>query len=162
MTTPSHPHPTCPVGAPPGPTTDDPPAGNALGTSASTEAEVVQLLLAVPELACRYLELAEDTDDDPGAAGAFAALADLLTDALDDAHRPRDLVPRALAAVERTARHAAEAEELVAWSFLDALPPDTYDQLAPSFGPATRRLAAALVEETVHLAEGEPRKGRPQ
>ncbi len=122
--------------------------------AASVESAVIALLLAVPELAPAYLELADAADDDPGSAAAFSALADLVADTVADGAGHQDLLRRIADAVEATAVHAPDAEELVVWSFLDELPPDTLAALVPVLGPRTRSLASELVGPSA-------RNGRP-
>lgn len=105
------------------------------------EAEVVTVLLAVPELAPYYLQLVEDADGDPGAAACFGALAEFLADLLVDVVRHRAVIERCLGAVETVATTSVDADELVTWSFIDALTPGARAVLAPLMGPATRALA---------------------
>lgn len=114
------------------------------GHGSDSEPETVTLLMAVPELAPRYLALAEAADGDPGAAAVFEALADHVADLLG---RPQEAGPqlaRCLAVVERIAAHAPDAEDLVGWGFLDNLSPAERLQLRPWTGPCTAALADSV------------------
>lgn len=111
--------------------------------AAGADPEVVTVLLAVPELVPAYLELAGAADDDPGPAAVFEALADLVVELLADARSSGAVLARCLRAVEEVAGSSVDAEELIAWSFLDALGPAERVALAPLLGPATRALADA-------------------
>lgn len=111
------------------------------GSPEGADGEVVTLLLSVPELVPAYLELTDEADDDPGAAAVFEALADLVVELLADARASGDVLARCLGAVEQVASTSPDADELVAWSFLDALAPAERAALRPLLGPATRALA---------------------
>lgn len=115
-----------------------------------TDPEVVTVLLAVPELVPAYLQLAADADDDPGAAAVFEALADLVVEVLADTRSSGAVLARCLGAVEDVAGTSPDAEELVGWSFLDALGPAERATLAPLLGPATRALADAADGPGLH------------
>jgi len=108
------------------------------------EPETISLLLAVPELATSYLILAEAADGDPGTAAAFEALADHVADLLCRADDNCAQLQRCMAAVEGVAAHSPDAEDLVAWGFLDNLAPSERGLLRPWFGPRTAAFADAL------------------
>jgi len=108
------------------------------------EPATITLLLGVPELAARYLILAEAADGDPGAPSTFEALADHVADLLRDVDNHQDQLRRAMAAVERVIEDTSETEDLVTWGFLDNLAPSERDLLRPWFGSRTAALADAL------------------
>lgn len=109
-----------------------------------SEPATITLLLGVPELAARYLILAEAADGDPGAPSTFEALADHVADLLRDVDDHQDQLRRAMAAVERVTEDTSESEDLVVWGFLDNLAPSERDLLRPWFGPRTAALADTL------------------
>ena len=111
------------------------------------EPEVVTLLLAVPELADRYLDLAAAADGHPGAAALFDELADHVAGLVERAATAAPELDRCLAAVEQVATTSPDAEELVAWTFLDAVPPQALQWLRPRCGPATAALLATLDDD---------------
>src|SRR5580704_14481397 len=102
------------------------------------EPEIAQLLQIVPEFAPRYLALVEEIDGEPGAAVAFAELAEYVSDLVAEVERFRPILARCLQAVESVAARSDEAEELVGWSFFDSLSPDDLQAVAPLLGPAAR------------------------
>jgi hypothetical protein len=99
-----------------------------------------RILEAAPEFVDRYLALVEAADGDPGAAAAFTELADFVADLVAGIERHRPALTRCLAGVESVAATSAEAQELVAWAFLDSLTPEDRRVLAPWLGPRTRSL----------------------
>ena len=105
--------------------------------------EVDLILRAVPEFAGAYLELVAAHDGDPGAAAAFAELAEFAAALAVEMERFRPLLTRMLAGVEQVAARSEDAEEVVGWGFLDNLSPDDLRRLEPWIGPATK----ALLEE---------------
>jgi hypothetical protein len=105
-----------------------------------TDPDVITVLLTVPELAPTYLRLAALADDDPGAAALFGEMADQLTELLARGRGDWPIVSRILQAVEHTAATSLDAEELVVWSFLDALSPTVLGTIRSRLGPATVRL----------------------
>jgi hypothetical protein len=106
--------------------------------------EIATVLEAAPEFTDRYLAVAEAADGDPGAAAAFTELADFVGDLVAGIERDDRLLEQCLAGVESVAATGAEAEELVAWAFLDSLSPDDRRVLMARFGPRTRALALEL------------------
>lgn len=116
-------------------------------SGAQIEPEVVTVLLAVPELAHRYLDLAQAADDDPGAAALFDELADHVVGLSEQAAGATPGLDRCLAAVEQVATTSPDAEDLVAWCFLDAIPPETLRWLRPRLGPATAALLASIEDD---------------
>jgi len=108
------------------------------------EPETISLLLAVPELATRYLTLAEAADGEPGAAAAFEALADHVADLLCRTDDSCAQLQRCMAVVEGIAARSPDADDLVAWGFLDNLAPSERGLLRPWFGPRTAAFADAL------------------
>lgn len=113
----------------------------------TVEPEVATLLMHVPELAPRYLILAEAADGDPGAPAVFEALADLVTDILKPTAEQAPVLGRCLDALELVATSSPEAEELVGWAFLDALDPSTRHQITPWLGARTAAIAAEVAED---------------
>ncbi len=105
------------------------------------------MLLAVPELADRYLALAEAADGHPGAAAVFDELADHVAVLAGPGAVAAPDLDRCLAAVEHVAATSPDAEELVGWTFLDGLPPATRQWLRPRLGPATAALLAELDDD---------------
>jgi hypothetical protein len=106
--------------------------------------QVEAVLAAVPEFADRYLALVEAGDGDPGGAAVFAELGDYVAGLLvDPAHHWGELV-RCLAAVEAVADGSEDGQDIVAWSFLDGLPPVDRHALEPFLGPCTRSLLAEV------------------
>ncbi len=103
---------------------------------------VETILEAVPGFGDRYVALAEACDGDPGAAAAFAELADHVADLLTDPVRHRRVLASCLAAVEEVAEASEDGRDAVAWSFLEALSPDDRHALEPWLGPCGRSLLA--------------------
>lgn len=83
--------------------------------------DVVTVLRAVPQFAERYLDLVEEADGDPGAAAAFAELAEFAAGLATGVDRRRRILGHLLAAVEEVAASSPEAEAHVGWAFLDSL-----------------------------------------
>lgn len=110
------------------------------------EPETIAVLRAVPELTPRVLALADAADDDPGACAVLEALAEMVADLLEPMERLQPALLRCLDAVEQVASLSPDAEDLVAWAFLDALDPTARRGLAPWFGPRTAALAAQVDE----------------
>ena len=108
------------------------------------DAEVEAVLEAVPGLADRYLTLVEAADGDPGPAAVLAELADYVAELVTEMERHRSTVARCLAAVEAVADSSPDAQELVAWAFLDSLSPRDRDLLEPWLGPRARSLLGDL------------------
>ena len=106
--------------------------------------DVVRILRAVPEFAERYLDLLEHADGDPGAAAAFAELADFASELATGVDRHRLVLGQLMAAVEEVAASSRRAEEHIGWAFLDSLSPDETARLRPWLGPSTRSLADLL------------------
>ena len=109
-----------------------------------TDHEIKILLDEVPEFVPSFCDLVEAADGDPGAAAVFEELADFVAGLAEQLHLSRPCLVRCLSAVEAVARRSDDAEELVGWSFLDALSPDDRHLLGPWFGPTTRKLLAEL------------------
>jgi hypothetical protein len=104
----------------------------------------VRVLLAVPELAPRYLALSEALDDDPGGVAVLSELADLVTECLGPLTEGAPVLERAFTVVESLAVSEPDPTELVGWAFLDSLSPDELAQSRPWLGPATRQLLDSL------------------
>jgi hypothetical protein len=117
--------------------------------------EVDRLLDEVPELADRYLALAEAADGDPGAAAAFGELGELVAEIAAQLARLEPVLIRVLGAVEQVASSSEDAEELVGGAFLDSLTPDDLRRLEPWLGPATRAVADDL-DLPLERDEGRP------
>lgn len=116
------------------------------GGRGALEPETLAVLRAAPELIPRFLALAEAADDDPGACAVLEALADMVADLLEPMERLQPALVACLDAVEEVAGMSPDAEDLVAWAFLDALDPIARRRLVPWFGPRTAALAAQLDE----------------
>jgi hypothetical protein len=108
------------------------------------EAEVATVIATVPEFADRYLQLVEQWDGDPGAEAVFGDLADIVTELARGSGGLHPVLARVLTAVELVALTSPDAEELVAWSFLDAISPDALQRLEPWLGAHTRALLRQL------------------
>ena len=108
------------------------------------EPEVVTVLEAVPEFAARYLALVEEADGDPGAAAALTELADYVAEVLASLERQRAVLVRCSLAIDTVVATGPDAEELVAWAFLDSLSPDHLRVLVPWLGPRTKALVREL------------------
>ncbi|HUY63512.1 MAG TPA: hypothetical protein VMV14_03250 [Acidimicrobiales bacterium] len=100
--------------------------------------DVSRVLRAVPEFAERYLNLVDEADGDPGAAAAYCDLAEFAAELAGPLERHAPVLERLMGCIEAVARESEAAEELVAWSFLDALAPDDLRRLEPWMGPETR------------------------
>jgi hypothetical protein len=105
--------------------------------------QVAVVLEAAPGFVVRYLELAEAADGDPGMAATLTELADYVAGLTAQIERFRPVLARCLEGVESVAESSDDGAELVAWAFLDSLPPGDRRALARWLGPRTR----ALVEE---------------
>jgi len=103
--------------------------------------EVEILLAAVPEFVDRFVDLVEAADGDPGAAAAFEELADFIATLITEGGPRPPVLTRCLDAVEQVALESEDAEELIAWSFLDSLCLDDLNALEPWLGRQTRVLA---------------------
>jgi hypothetical protein len=108
-----------------------------------TDDQVAVVLEAAPGFVVRYLELAEAADGDPGMAATLTELADYVAELAAQIERFRPVLARCLEGVESLAMSSEDGAELVAWAFLDSLPPDDRRALAGWAGPRTR----ALMEE---------------
>jgi hypothetical protein len=106
--------------------------------------EVTAVLEEVPEFVDRVLDLAQAADGDPGAPAVFCELADFVASLVTQQDRSAHLLSRCLACVERVARESEDAEELVAWCFLDSLCPEDLKDLGPWLGPRTGAMADRL------------------
>jgi hypothetical protein len=102
--------------------------------------QVAVVLEAAPGFAARYMELAEGADGDPGMAATLSELADYVAGLAAEIERFRPVLARCLAGVESVAAGSDDGAELVAWAFLDSLPPDDRQTLAAWLGPSTRAL----------------------
>jgi len=122
---------------------------------------VATVLEAAPGFVSRYLELAEAADGDPGAPAAFTELADYVAELAARIERFRPALAGCLAAVEAVTGTSEDADELVAWAFLDSLSPEDRRRLAPWFGPRTRALLEDVDGGDVGASLGaeEPRPG---
>ena len=106
---------------------------------------VVETILgAVAGFGDRYVALAEACDGDPGAAAAFAELADYVAELLTDPVRHRRVLASCSAAIDAVAEASEDGREAVAWSFLEALSPDDRYALEPWLGPRGRSLLAEV------------------
>jgi len=101
------------------------------------------VLEAAPHFADRYRELVQWADDGPGAGVVFADLADHVADLVAEMEHLRLRLVRCMDGVEKVASSSDDAEELIVWSFFDALSPDHVRRLDPWIGPHTRALVAA-------------------
>jgi hypothetical protein len=106
--------------------------------------EVRVLLEEAPEFACRYLELVEAADDDPGPAAAFGELAEFVAGLVTKAGASPAVAARCMAGVERVARESDDADELVGYAFLDSLCEDDLERISHLAGPSTRMVASRL------------------
>jgi hypothetical protein len=114
------------------------------GAPGTDEAEVAAVLATVPEFWARYLELVDGCDGDPGAAVVFGELAELVTELARGPEELRPVLARCLVAVESVAQWSDDADELVAWSFLEGVAPDALPVVAPWLGSRTRALLEQL------------------
>ena len=87
-----------------------------------------------------YLEMVRTSDDDPGAPGLLAEMADYVTQLLRTDEAAVFFLGRSFAGVEQVALHSEDAEDLVVWSFFDAFSPDDFRRVEQWLGPRTRAL----------------------
>jgi hypothetical protein len=102
--------------------------------------QVAVVLEAAPGFVVRYLELAESADGDPGMAATLTELADYVAGLTAQIERFRPTLARCLEGVESVAASSEDGAEMVAWAFLDSLPPDDRRAVAAWLGPRTRAL----------------------
>ncbi len=85
-----------------------------------------------------YLDLVDIYDDDIGADVVFGALADLVTDIVLGREHDHTVLTRCLDLVESLAElDDPDADEIVAFSFLDLLSPGTLAAISSSLGEHT-------------------------
>ena len=99
--------------------------------------DVATVLEWAPGFAERYLEMVAVCDGDPGAPAVFGELADYVAQLAEEMERTRPRLVACMAAVEAVAVASQDAEELVGWSFLDALDPADVRRVRPWMGPQT-------------------------
>jgi hypothetical protein len=104
------------------------------------ESEVALILRGCPEFAPAYLALVQEADGEPGAAAVLAEFAAYVATVAGVVERSLPLLERCLVGVEEVARRSEDAEELVVWSFFDALSADDVRRLEPWLGSHTRTL----------------------
>jgi hypothetical protein len=105
-----------------------------------TDTEVGLVLDGAPGFTGRYLELVDAADGDPGAAAAFAELAEYVSGLAEGVEQFRPALVGCLGAIETVAETSEDAEELIVWCFFDNLSPDDIRRLEPWLGPRTRSL----------------------
>jgi hypothetical protein len=95
-------------------------------------------------------------EDDIDADVVFGALADLVHDVVLGGEGDDALLARCLDLVESLAEEGdPDADEIVAFHFLDVLAPGTLDQVTPSLGEHTRGVLARLEDGEL----GDPEAG---
>jgi len=102
--------------------------------------EVALILRECPEFVPAYLALVHEADGEPGAAAVLAEFADYVADLAGTVERSLPLLERCLVGVEKLARSSEDAEDLVVWSFFDALSADDVRRVEPWLGRQTRAL----------------------
>ena len=99
---------------------------------------IAALRHAVPEMEDSYLDLVDIYEDDVGADVVFGALADLVSDIVLGRTHDQTVLTRCLDLVESLAELGdPDADEIVAFSFLDLLPPGTLAAITSSLGEHT-------------------------
>jgi len=110
---------------------------------------------SVPEFESHYLDLIDIYDEDLTPQVVFNELADFVTEQL---HRGEsdEVIERCSAALERVAiEHGVEGTELVAFCFLDQLPPFTLERIRCYLQPVTETILDRLEQDVLYEDDGE-------
>lgn len=120
------------------------------------ERAVTILRTHVPEFEDHYLDLLDIYDEDLTPQVVFNELADLVTELFHEGGRD-DTLERCFTAVEAVAvAPGLDGTEIVAFCFLDQLPPFAIDRARAYVGPVTEALLERLEHDLIYEDDGEP------
>jgi len=109
----------------------------------------------VPEFENHYLDLVDIYDEDLTAQVVFNEFADFVTELIQLGDRD-DTIERCLAALELVAAEpGVDGTELVAFCFLDQLPPFALERIRRHLAPVTEVILDRLEQDVLYEDDGE-------
>jgi len=110
---------------------------------------------SVPEFENHYLDLVDIYDEDLTPQVVFNELAEFVTELVQSGDREETL-ERCFAALElMTTEPSIDTTELVAFCFLDQLPPFAFERIRGLLAPVSETMLERLGEDSVYEDDGE-------